>query len=134
MTYGVNKWSTATSYTGDSTATTALQGGSATRTITDVRGQTTETREYAGTTPTDTDFGGTLGASYTSTKFTNGLDGQQLSVTGPDGAKWAYGYDLFGRKITADDPDKGKTTTAYNTLDQAVKSTDSPRQGDPERV
>ncbi|MEV6795922.1 polymorphic toxin-type HINT domain-containing protein [Streptomyces sp. NPDC051320] len=125
VTYGVNKWSTTTSYTGDSTATTALQGGSATRAITDIRGQTTETREYSGASPTDTDFGGTLGTSYTSTKSAYGLDGQQLSVTGPDGAKWSYGYDLFGRNISADDPDKGKSTTAYNTLDQVVKSTDS---------
>lgn len=125
LTYGEKKWSTTTSYTGDSTASTALQGGSATRTITDVRGQTVESRAYAGSSPADKDFGGALGASYTSTKVTYGADGQQLSLSGPDGAKWSYGYDLFGRQVSADDPDKGRTTTVYDTLDQAVKSTDS---------
>ncbi|WP_338676733.1 polymorphic toxin-type HINT domain-containing protein [Streptomyces sp. SCSIO 30461] len=123
--FGVKKWSTTTSYTGDSTATTALQGGSAARTITDARGQTVETREYAGPDPADTGFGAGLGASYTSTKYAYALDGKQTSVIGPDGAKWSYGFDLFGRPISSEDPDKGKTTTVFNLLDQAVKSTDS---------
>ncbi len=35
--YGVKKWSTTTSYTGDSTATTAVQGSPANRTISDAR-------------------------------------------------------------------------------------------------
>ncbi|MDG4857750.1 RHS repeat-associated core domain-containing protein [Streptomyces sp. T-3] len=125
LVYGAKKWSTATSYTGDSTATTALQGGSAARSITDIRGQTIESREYAGTSPEDTSFGGSLGASFTSTKFTHTLDGQQDSITGPDGAKWTYGYDLFGRQTRASDPDKGTAVTDYNVLDQPIKSTDA---------
>ncbi|WP_324614288.1 RHS repeat-associated core domain-containing protein, partial [Streptomyces kebangsaanensis] len=123
--YGVKKWSTTTTYTGDSVATTALEGGSARRTITDVRGQTTESREYASTSPADSGFGTGPGASYTFTKFTYALDGQQKSITGPDGAKWTYDYDLFGRQISTGDPDKGTTTTEYNALDQIIKSTDS---------
>ncbi|WP_241740846.1 polymorphic toxin-type HINT domain-containing protein [Streptomyces sp. L2] len=123
--FGVKKWSTTTSYTGDSTATTALDGGSAKRTITDVRGQATETREYASVSPADTAFGTGPGASYTSVKFTYAPDGKQASVTGPDGAKWSYGYDLFGRQTSADDPDKGKATAEYNALDQVTKTTDS---------
>ncbi|MFE1348121.1 RHS repeat-associated core domain-containing protein [Streptomyces sp. NPDC058757] len=123
--FGVKKWSTSTSYTGDSTATSALQGGSATRTVTDVRGRTIETRAYAGTDPADTSYGATTGSSYTSTAFTYTLDGKQTSITGPDGTTWSYGFDLFGRQTTSDDPDKGETLTAYNALDQAVKATDS---------
>ncbi|MFE6358035.1 RHS repeat-associated core domain-containing protein [Streptomyces rochei] len=122
---GVKKWATTTSYTGDSTATTALDGGSAQRTITDIRGRTTETRSYASTSPADADFGTGPGATYTSTKFTYALDGRQQTITGPDGAAWSYGYDLFGRQTSADDPDKGKATTQYNALDQAIKTTDS---------
>ncbi|WP_079159911.1 RHS repeat-associated core domain-containing protein [Streptomyces pactum] len=122
---GVKKWATTTSYTGDSTATTALDGGSAQRTITDIRGRTTETRSYAGENPADAAFGTGPGASYTSTKFTYALDGQQKTITGPDGATWSYGYDLFGRQTSADDPDKGKATTQYNALDQITKTTDS---------
>ncbi|MEU0342030.1 RHS repeat-associated core domain-containing protein [Streptomyces bobili] len=124
--YGVKKWSTTTSYTGDSTATTALQGGSASRTITDARGRTVETRQYAGTSPADPQFGGGAGtASYTSTKFQLTLDDQQSQVTGPDGATWTYGYDLFGRKTSADDPDKGLTRLDYDKLDRLTKMTDS---------
>ncbi|WAX81945.1 RHS repeat-associated core domain-containing protein [Streptomyces sp. KMM 9044] len=124
--YGVKKWSTTTSYTGDSTATTALQGGSATRTLIDARGRTGETRQYAGTSPTDPQFGGGSGtASYTSTKFQYMLDDQKSRVTGPDGAQWTYGYDLFGRKTSADDPDKGLTRMAYDKLDRLTKATDS---------
>ncbi|MGW7169382.1 polymorphic toxin-type HINT domain-containing protein [Streptomyces sp. NPDC054884] len=123
--FGVKKWTTATSYTGDSVATTALEGGSAHRTITDVRGQTTETREYASTSPADASFGSTVGAPYTHTKLTYGPDGQQETITGPDDVTWSYGYDLFGRQVTAVDPDKGSTTTEYDVLDRPVKSTDS---------
>ncbi|MGW0345911.1 RHS repeat-associated core domain-containing protein [Streptomyces anthocyanicus] len=122
---GVKKWATTTSYTGDSTATTALDGGSAQRTITDVRGRTTETRTYAGESPADSDFGTGPGAGYTSTTFAYALDGRQKTITGPDKATWSYGYDLFGRQTSTDDPDKGKATTQYNALDQAIKATDS---------
>ncbi|WP_367322735.1 polymorphic toxin-type HINT domain-containing protein [Streptomyces sp. HUAS ZL42] len=123
--YGVKKWTTTTSYTGDSVATTALDGGSAQRLITDVRGQTTETREYSSVSPADAAFGTSPGASYASTKFTYALDGQQDTITGPDGAKWSYVYDLFGRQARASDPDKGTTATEYDVLDRPVKTTDS---------
>ncbi|WP_240138105.1 RHS repeat domain-containing protein [Streptomyces sp. MUM 178J] len=123
--FGTKKWSTSTTYTGDSTAATALEGGSATRSITDARGRTVETREYAGTSPADTEWGGSLGTAYTSTMFTYALDDQQTSITGPDGAKWTYRYDIFGRQISAKDPDKGTSTSAYNNLDQLVKATDA---------
>ncbi|MEU8747932.1 RHS repeat-associated core domain-containing protein [Streptomyces parvulus] len=122
---GVKKWSTTTSYTGDSTATTALDGGSAQRTITDIRGKTTETRSYAGKSSADTEFGTGPGSDYTYTRFTYGLDGRQETITGPDGANWSYSYDLFGRQTGADDPDKGKATTHYNALNQVIKTTDS---------
>ncbi|WP_416983079.1 RHS repeat-associated core domain-containing protein [Streptomyces sp. T028] len=123
--YGVSKWSTTTSYTGDSVATTALEGGSAKRTINDVRGQATETREYASASPADASFGGGTGASYTSTKSSYALDGKQLTLTGPDGAVWSYVYDLLGRQASATDPDKGTALTEFDALDRPVKATDS---------
>ncbi|QPK50800.1 RHS repeat-associated core domain-containing protein [Streptomyces gardneri] len=123
--FGRPKWSTSTSYTGDSTAITALQGGSAARTITDVRGQAIESREYAGPQPADIEFDSGPSASYMSTKFAFALDGRQTAVTGPDGAQWSYGFDLFGRQTSSKDPDKGKVTTVYNLLDAVIKSTDS---------
>ena len=133
--YGVKKWSTTTSYTGDSTATTAVQGGSATRTITDARGRTVETRQYAGTSPADPEFGGGSGTtSYTSTKFQYKLDDKQSQVTGPDGASWTYGYDLFGRKTSADDPDKGLTELGLRRPRPAHQDHRLPRQEHPHRL
>ncbi|MGW4734655.1 polymorphic toxin-type HINT domain-containing protein [Streptomyces shenzhenensis] len=115
---GVQKWQTTTTYTGDSTATTGLTGGSATRTITDALGRTTETRQYASTSPVDTEYGGTVGADYTRTRFAYTPDGKQKTVTGPDGAVWSYTYDLYSRQVAESDPDKGTTTTGYTALDQ----------------
>ncbi|MFJ8078829.1 RHS repeat-associated core domain-containing protein [Streptomyces sp. NPDC096176] len=123
--FGVEKWSTTTSYTGDSTASTALNGGTATRSITDIRGRTIESREYGGESPADTQYGDGLGTSYLSTKFAYTRDGKNTQITGPDDAKWSYTYDLFGRQIMAKDPDKGTATTEYDLLDRAIKSTDS---------
>ncbi|MFR9799264.1 RHS repeat-associated core domain-containing protein [Streptomyces sp. MS06] len=123
--YGTKKWTTSTSYTGDSAATTSLSGGSAVRTITDVFGRTTERREYAGENPADTAYGAGVGAAYTSTTFTYTRDGKADTVTGPDGTRWSYGYDLFGRQVKATDPDKGTTTTSYTDLDQPATTTDS---------
>ncbi|MCI3276570.1 RHS repeat-associated core domain-containing protein [Streptomyces cylindrosporus] len=116
--YGVKRWTTSTEYTGDSTATTALAGGSATRLITDALGRTVERREYAGTSPADSAYGAGTGSAYTSTSFSYTLDGKESTITGPDGSVWSYGYDLYGRKVTSTDPDKGKTTTGYTNLDQ----------------
>ncbi|WP_455359430.1 RHS repeat-associated core domain-containing protein [Streptomyces sp. SYSU K21746] len=123
--FGQEKWETTTSYTGDSVATSALQGGTATRTITDALGRTTQTRTYSGATPNDTAYGATLGTAYTSVSHTYTRDGKPSEVTGPDGAKWSYTYDLFGRQITASDPDKGTASTTYTALDQIATTKNS---------
>ncbi|WP_149825301.1 polymorphic toxin-type HINT domain-containing protein [Streptomyces tailanensis] len=114
---GVAQWSSTMSYTGDSTATSAVEGGSATRVLTDAQGRTTERREYAGTSPS--------GSTYTSTGYTYTRDGLKKTVTGPDGEQWSYGYDLFGRQTSATDPDTGTTATAYTALDKAETVTDA---------
>ncbi|MFJ9961287.1 polymorphic toxin-type HINT domain-containing protein [Streptomyces avermitilis] len=122
---GVKKWSTTTTYTGDSTATTAVQGGNAIRAITDVFGRTVETRTYAGTAPNDTEYGATTGTSYTSVRNTYTGDDKQDTITGPDNAKWSYTYDLFGRQVKSVDPDKGTTVTGYTDLDQIDTAKDA---------
>ncbi|CAG7600366.1 RHS repeat-associated core domain-containing protein [Actinacidiphila bryophytorum] len=126
LVYGVPKWTVSTSYTGDSTATSAPAGGSATRTVTDALGRTTELREYAGPSYADTDFGATAPVpAHTTTAYTYTGDDKKLTVTGPDGAKWSWGYDLFGRQTSATDPDAGTSTTAYTVLDQVDTNTDA---------
>ncbi|MEF9906433.1 RHS repeat-associated core domain-containing protein [Streptomyces sp. P9-A2] len=126
--YGVKRWTSTTAYTGDSTATSALEGGVAQRTIVDARGRTVETRQYAGQSPADQEFGAGVGATYTSVRTSYTLDDKELVVTGPDQAKWTYGYDLFGRLTDVTDPDKGAAHTGYNALDQTVKVTDARQQ------
>ncbi|MEU2262681.1 polymorphic toxin-type HINT domain-containing protein [Streptomyces sp. NPDC019645] len=123
--YGVKKWTTTTQYTGDSTATSAVAGGQGTRIISDALGRTTQRREYAGPGTADAEYGGGLGVSYTATSFTYTRDGDQKTVTGPDDAKWSYEYDLFGRRVSATDPDKGTSTTGYTVLDQTDWTKDS---------
>ncbi|MFH9712871.1 RHS repeat-associated core domain-containing protein [Streptomyces luteogriseus] len=113
--HGATRWTTTTSYTGDTVSTSAPNGGQATAVVTNALGQTTERREYGGPQPTGTDF--------TKTTFTYTSAGQQDTITGPDQAKWSYTYDLFGRQVTATDPDKGKNATEYNALDQVVSTT-----------
>nr|WP_324784219.1 RHS repeat-associated core domain-containing protein [Streptomyces sp. H51] len=113
--YGVTRWTIDTTYTGDTVATTAPAGGQATAVVTNALGQMTQRREYAGPTPTGTDF--------TTTDYSYTAAGQQETVTGPDRTKWSYTYDLFGRQVTATDPDKGSNTTEYNELDQASSTT-----------
>ncbi|MFC9282292.1 RHS repeat-associated core domain-containing protein [Streptomyces collinus] len=121
--YGLKKWTTSATYTGDSTATTALDGGSATRTITDISGNVVEARTYSGTDPADAAYGAGTGAAYTTVKSTYTLDNKPSTVTGTDGTQWTYGYDLFGRQTSSTDPDQGSTTTTYTNLDQTDTTT-----------
>ncbi|MFB7999797.1 RHS repeat-associated core domain-containing protein [Streptomyces sp. NPDC056002] len=116
--FGVTRWTTTTAYTGDTVSTSAPAGGQAVAVVTNALGQTTLRREYGGPTPTGTDF--------TTTSYTYTPAGQQKAITGPgDGSTWSYGYDLFGRQISAKDPDKGTTSTAYDTLDRVDYTTDA---------
>ncbi|WAL94469.1 RHS repeat-associated core domain-containing protein [Streptomyces sp. Je 1-369] len=115
---GVARWSTETVYQGDTVITGAPAGGQAAAVVTDALGQTTERREYSGPKAT--------GTEYTTTTFGYTPRGLQKSVTGPGkDAAWTYTYDLFGRQVHADDPDKGGNSTEYNDLDQPVRTTDN---------
>lgn len=113
--YGVTRWTTDSTYTGDTTATSAPTGGQATAAVTNALGQVTERREYAGPKPT--------GTGYTTTGYDYTPAGGQETITGPDNSQWSYTYDLFGRQVTATDPDKGTSSSEYNSLDQVVSTT-----------
>ncbi|MBA4862503.1 RHS repeat-associated core domain-containing protein [Streptomyces sp. PSKA54] len=115
--FNVTRWTTDTTYTGDTVATSAPTGGQATAVVTNALGQVTERREYGGPQPT--------GTNYTTTKFTYTAAGQQKTITGPDEAKWSYDYDLFGRQTGATDPDKGSSRTSYDTLDRVDYTVDA---------
>ncbi|MFN8074070.1 MAG: RHS repeat-associated core domain-containing protein [Kineosporiaceae bacterium] len=113
---GVQKWSTTTTYTGDSVATTAVTGGSASAVFTDAAGREIERRTYPGTVPT--------GATYLVTRKTYDRAGRVATIKGPDNAEWAYTYDLNGRVRSTADPDSGVSTTEYTATDQVAKTVD----------
>lgn len=115
-TYNTTRWTTTTSYTGDSVTTTAPAGGSAVTLMSNLLGQVVERREYPNPTVTGTPA---------TTKFTYAPGGQTKTITGPDGKQWSYGYDLKGRRTTATDPDSGTTRSEYNSLDLLDVSTDA---------
>ena len=46
-------------------------------------------------------------------------------MTDSAGNVWRHHYDMRGREIKAEDPDKGVTTMAYNDADELVSTTDS---------
>lgn len=111
------RWTTTTSYTGDSVAVAPPAGGTATREFTDALGRVTERRQYKGNSPTL--------ATYAATKFTYDAHGRSDTIKGPDNAVWSYDYDLHGRPVSTTDPDHGTTTTSYNALDQVIKTVDA---------
>ncbi|WP_163568916.1 RHS repeat protein [Fodinicola feengrottensis] len=95
---------------------TPQQGETPTTSISDVKGQLTEYREFKGSTTT---------GSYDKTAYTYTPTGQLASVTDPAGNVWSFKYDVRGRKIEDSDPDKGDTKYTYNDLDQMTSSTDA---------
>ncbi|GGK47450.1 hypothetical protein GCM10010094_04380 [Streptomyces flaveus] len=115
-TYSTTRWTTTTSYTGDSVTTTAPVGGNAVTVVSNLLGQVTERREYPNPTVTGTPA---------TTKFTYAPGGQTKTLTGPDQKQWSYGYDLKGRPTTVTDPDSGTTTSTYTSVDQLETSKDA---------
>ncbi|WP_344314696.1 RHS repeat-associated core domain-containing protein [Fodinicola feengrottensis] len=113
---GKTQWSTTHTYAGDRESVTPQQGETPTTSISDVKGQLTEYREFKGSTTT---------GSYDKTAYTYTPTGQLASVTDPAGNVWSFKYDVRGRKIEDSDPDKGDTKYTYNDLDQMTSSTDA---------
>ena len=120
LSMGSEKWRTTTDYGGDRTDVTPPQGGTATSAHTDTRGHPVRLWQYLGPTPTPT-----VAGSYDQTSYTyNGKD-QLTRVTDPAGNRWDYTFDLLGRQIQIDDPDKGRTTMTYTSFGDLETVTDS---------
>jgi RHS repeat-associated protein len=112
----VEQWRTTRSYGGDHTDVTPPDGGTPTSTYVDVRGHTTQLRQYHGKTP--------AGASDTTTYAYN-RKGQLAQVTDLAGNKWTWTYDLLGRAVAQTDPDTGTGTTTYNDASDVLTRTDA---------
>ncbi|MDX6263469.1 MAG: hypothetical protein QOH84_5157, partial [Kribbellaceae bacterium] len=109
------RWSTTTQYGGDITTVLPPAGGSAVATLTDIRGEVVERREYSGNSA--------IGTPDT-TKYSFDLAGRMTQMVGAGGT-WTYTYDLQGRKTQETDPDSGTTLSSYDDADRLVSTTDS---------
>ncbi|MFJ4551544.1 RHS repeat-associated core domain-containing protein [Streptomyces sp. NPDC088817] len=112
---------TRTIYGGDRTTVIPPVGGTATTTLTDARGRTTELRQHRARSAE---------AAYDATKYTYTPRGELLKLIDPADNTWSYTYDLLGRQLTATDPDKGTATSKYDDRGQLV-TTDDARKGTP---
>lgn len=107
---------TRTLYGGDRTTVIPPEGGTATTTLTDARGQTTELRQH---------HQPAAEASYDSTTYSFNQAGALSEVTDPAGNQWRFAYDLLGRMTRSDDPDKGTTRYHYDDRGQLTSTVDA---------
>ncbi|WP_460791602.1 RHS repeat domain-containing protein [Micromonospora sonneratiae] len=113
---GVEKWRTTTTYGGDRVTVDPPRGETATTTVVDAAGATTELHQYHGDSPT---------GPYDVTRYTYTEDGELATVTDPMGNVRRYHYDLRGRMTSVDDPDSGTVTYVHDEEDRVVASTDA---------
>jgi RHS repeat-associated protein len=126
---GTLQWHTTTGYPGADQATvTPPAGGTATAALTDVRGQTTELRQFHSTTPS---------GAYDKTDYTFDAAGQALTDIGPlDSATsptstaakavtWTKSYDLLGDVVQQTDPDTGTSTSTYDDDQEVTQASDA---------
>ncbi|UKL04222.1 RHS repeat domain-containing protein [Streptomyces sp. NBU3104] len=113
--YGDETRRTTSQYGGDRTTVIPPKGDTATTTLTDALGRTTEKRSY-----TDTDRN-----DYLATKYTYNTRGYLAKITNPRGTEWTWVHDHRGRQTESVDPDKGRSSTTYDTSDRPVSVTDA---------
>ncbi|AUG80256.1 hypothetical protein CFP65_5559 [Kitasatospora sp. MMS16-BH015] len=121
--YGVAQNSTTTAYPGaDRTDVTPPSGATATSTVTDARGRTSQLWQYKTATVT----GNASDADVTTYTYTP--DGKPATQKDAAGNTWTHGYDLFGRELTSTDPDTGTSTKTYDTAGRLATTTDARKQ------
>ncbi|GAA3936870.1 RHS repeat-associated core domain-containing protein [Actinoplanes auranticolor] len=108
-------WRTTTTYTGDRTTVVPPLGGTASATVTDAAGRTTELWQYKSRD---------LVGGYDRTVHTYDRKGKQSKVRNQAGTEWRFGWDLRGRQTSAVDPDKGTSRTTFDDESRVVTVTD----------
>lgn len=107
---------TRTVYGGDRTTVIPPVGGTATTTLNDARGRTTELRQH---------HSRNVMAAYDATHYEYTPAGEVAKVTDPDGNLWTYTYEHQGHRVTSDDPDSGRTISNYDDRSQLTSTTNS---------
>ncbi|MEU6234435.1 RHS repeat-associated core domain-containing protein [Kitasatospora sp. NPDC047058] len=115
--YGIEQWRSRTEYAGaDEVRSIPPDGGYATATIKDGRGNTVALRQYKANTPT---------GAYDETTYGYTPEGKEAWRKDAAGNLWTYEYDLLGRPVKSTDPDSGVGTTSYDDSKNLVTATDS---------
>ncbi|MET9113215.1 polymorphic toxin-type HINT domain-containing protein [Streptomyces longwoodensis] len=107
---------TRTIYGGDRTTVIPPVGGTATTTLNDSRGRTTELRLLHARSPE---------AAYDTTSYAYTPSGAPAKVTDPAGNSWTWTYDLLGRTTDTTDPDKGAIHYDYDDRGQLTSTRDA---------
>ncbi|WP_457029317.1 polymorphic toxin-type HINT domain-containing protein [Kitasatospora sp. P5_F3] len=116
--YGVVQSSATTAYPGaDRTDVTPPTGSTATSTVTDARGRTSQLWQYR--TPTAT--GNPADADATTYTYTP--NGQLATHKDAAGNTWTYGYDVRGRETSSVDPDTGTNAKTYDVAGRLASTT-----------
>ena len=115
-------WQTSYVYGGNYTTTIPPAGGTASTTITDARGNTTDLIQYHAGAPADPSD---PAADFSDTRYTYTPAKKLASVTDAAGNGWSYGYDLLGDQTSASDPDAGASTSVYDNAGQLLSVTDA---------
>jgi RHS repeat-associated protein len=107
-------------------------GVTASTTITNVRGQTTEVDQYTGaptvsgsvvTGPSTGTIAGTAGTLATT--YSYDALGQQTGMSDSAGDTWSTTFDLLGRKTSTTDPDMGTSRTVYDSDGDTLSTSDA---------
>ena len=118
----VTTWQTSYVYGGDYTTTIPPAGGTASTTITDARGNTTDLIQYHTGVPADPSD---PASEFSDTHYTYTPAKKLATVTDAAGNSWSYGYDLIGDQTSATDPDAGTSTSVYDPAGQLQSVTDA---------
>jgi RHS repeat-associated protein len=120
---GVNLWATTTTYYGaDRVDVTPPIGGTATSTITDVRGRVTSSWQYHENPPAAP--GNSSDADVLTYRYTPITNGSTSTVTDAAGNQWTTTTDLLGRAVRQSDPNSGDSTTRYDALGEVLGTHD----------
>ncbi|PRY40479.1 RHS repeat-associated protein [Umezawaea tangerina] len=109
-------WRVTAVYDGDRVTVTPPAGATAGTSIYDARGRLVEFRQYHGTA---------VQATYDRTTYAYTPADQLAGIVDPSGQAWKRTYDLHGRKVVDEDPDKGVTALAYDKVGNLVSRKDA---------
>jgi RHS repeat-associated protein len=119
---GTETWHTTFTYGGNFTTTVPPAGATATTSVIDARGRTTDLIQYHA--EANTDYVHAAATDYSRTQYTYYPDGKRATLVDPANNRWSWQYNLLGYQTDARDPDTGHTVSAYDDAGRLTSITD----------